>query len=162
MIEDRFVKLVLSPLLLLIVLVLVSPALISTTVIVSTDFLRDVESEYVLFLMDGMKNFDGIAKDIIVTVVQVLPALIAAICFQKSVKTNIFGKITVLLLVSGACLGFANLLYISPNDTQQVDALTHGKDGLINLKHGCEDVLRNCIAYILLISGLNVTINNHK
>jgi len=160
MISDRFVKRVLSPVLLLVFIILISPCLISTFVVYSTEFLHDVEDDYVIQIMDRYKNFKGIPIDIFAIIIQTMPAFIGAICYRSANTNtlNINGKIAFILLILGAILSAANIIYLSPENTKQAGALTLGEEGIRLLENGCETTLRNCITYILLFTGLQVTV----
>jgi hypothetical protein len=160
MISDKFVKRVLSPTLLLIFIFLISPCLISSIVIYSTDFLHDVEPGYIIQILDRYNNFKGLPSDILAIIIQTLPAFIGAICYRRSSdnRLNIYGKLAFLILLIGALFSTANIIYLSPEDKNQIGALTLGKEGIKLIEKGCESTLRNCLTYILLFTGLQVSV----
>lgn len=164
MVTDSFVRNVLAPALLLIFFGLLSPAFLAAGVIVTTDFFTAAEPRSALWIVEQFQNFDGLPSDLTAFLLQVFPALIGAICYRKTdvLTLNWVGRIALVMLAIGALVSFAVVLFISPENKDQIDAVTGGKDALKLLKSGSEASLRVAITYILLFAGLQVNVVETK
>ena len=158
MITDKFVKNVLSFVLLLIFLLILVPTILTAFVVYGTGFFNDPEPDYVLTIIDIFPKFQEFPADLLSLLVQALPALIGAFCYRTSKQEtlNWFGRLAFLVLLLGVLLSAVLVGFIDAEDQNQQAGITGGQLSLQYLESSCETTLRACLTYLFLIIGLQI------
>ena len=170
MINDSFIKNILSPVLFIMFLIIILPSVFSSLMIFETSslstglFSKDIPT-YLLnieaVIIRVSSNFSTLPKDIILTIVQLLPILIGALCYRDSQKgsLNILGKLSFFVLLIGIFLSLITLILL-PSESNYIANISTEKSYEL-IKDSNESVLRNSITYFLLFAGLTIPVNKH-
>ncbi len=160
MITDKFVRNVLSPFLLLLLLLFLTPVGVAVWIIARTDLLFGAETPDSILLTRWLVEFSGIPSDSAGLVVGVMPILIAALVYRPGATRilNWTGRFALLLTLFGAILSALLVAYVDPKSATQIGALTRGAESIEAMEQAGLVSLRLMLSYLFLLIGINLPI----
>jgi hypothetical protein len=160
MISDTFVRRVLSPFLLILLLIFLIPVGVGGWIIARTDLLFGAEPEDAILLARWLREFAGIPGDSAGLIFGAMPILIAALVYRPGANQSLnwTGRLALLLTLLGAMVSALVVAYVDPLSPVQQGALTGGGKSLEAMEQGGIVSLRLMLSYLFLLIGINLPI----
>jgi hypothetical protein len=164
MITDRFVRRIVGPVLLLLFVLISTPAIVAVSTCVATqgyteDFPRwaVVVLEFYRTIQDVPSKIGGL--DVVAQGIQILPALLSALFFRPTPtqpRLNGLGRVTLVYLLISIALGAVAVGLIDPPE-QELN-FPGGRESIERLELACTSTFRTSLTYLLILLGVRIQV----
>lgn len=157
MTQDEFIIKILGPVTVALFVLTLIPGLLTLLVVLGNRFFSDVEPGWVTFIVRQLQGFKGVPSGLSSLAAEAFPALVAAFCFVNSgQQLTLIGRISFVVLLISVVVGAFGELIINPDNENQTNNITGGKDMLNNLIDASNFTLRTGITYACLLAGIKL------
>ena len=159
LLEDRFVRSVIGPLLLLLIVAMVFPAIVACYVLVDTQMLTSKESATATSLIGVLIRWHGLPKEAAGQIIGSIPILLTVMCFQHERDRGLtwLGRMVFIIVVIGTLVSAIPVALLQSGNASQASNLLSAQAGLTALVDGSSNALRLMLHYLFLVLGLNMS-----
>jgi len=157
-VDDPIVRAVLGITLIVLLVILLSPALIGWMVMLSSHLLTRPESSWASDLTLDLARVKALPQETSGQLIGAIPILLTVLCFKggRTTRLNWVGRTVFILVLLGTLISAVAVGYFDPANARQRDAILSGQEGLSALHDGGSVALRLMLHYLFLILGLSI------
>jgi hypothetical protein len=153
-ITDQFTNSVLKPLLIALFVLLAIPVTLILIVLGQTGFFTSLESDLTIRIIHLFDWFHGTPETVAGPFMQVLPALVTAICLTSDQpKLTSAGRWVFVIVVFTGVAAAVLLFLLNPEASGQAENISGGKDTLLRFVAAADYSLKTALTYFGLLTG---------